>query len=265
MIVNSSQGGGSKDTWVLADGLDERGAPRIFDPLDPPAARPAPGPLAPAAAPAAAGGRLMLARIAHEVYWLGRHLGRAEHTARMLDGLFHAALEGRPDDPSGVRLSWDSLLAIMGSRRWPPRGARRRATRRSRSLTLDPENVRSGPLRRAGAGGRANGARHDLRRDVGVGQHVQPGLGRPAGLGLEPARTRSSLREGAHRAVLGADRTHDAEGRGTRVPGGGRPARGGRHGAAHAARGAAPAARGGATRTSRRRRATARRSRCCRP
>ena len=50
----------------------------------------------------------MLARIAHDLYWLGRHLVRAEHTARMLDGLFHADLQGRPDDPASVTLSWDA-------------------------------------------------------------------------------------------------------------------------------------------------------------
>jgi uncharacterized alpha-E superfamily protein len=57
----------------------------------------------------------MLARIAHDLYWLGRHLVRADHTARMLDGLFHADLQGRADDPASVTLSWDGLLAIMGS------------------------------------------------------------------------------------------------------------------------------------------------------
>jgi uncharacterized alpha-E superfamily protein len=57
----------------------------------------------------------MLARIAHDLYWLGRHLVRAEHTARMLDGLFHADLQGRADDPTSVTLSWDALLAIMGA------------------------------------------------------------------------------------------------------------------------------------------------------
>jgi uncharacterized alpha-E superfamily protein len=57
----------------------------------------------------------MLARIAHDLYWLGRHLVRAEHTARMLDGLFHADLQGRPDDPASVTLSWDALLMIMGA------------------------------------------------------------------------------------------------------------------------------------------------------
>jgi uncharacterized alpha-E superfamily protein len=57
----------------------------------------------------------VLARIAHDLYWLGRHLVRAEHTARMLDGLFHADLQGRTDDPGSVTLSWESLLMIMGA------------------------------------------------------------------------------------------------------------------------------------------------------
>src|SRR3954463_264012 len=33
----------------------------------------------------------------------------------MLDGVFQASLQGRPDDPSGVRLGWGSILAIMGA------------------------------------------------------------------------------------------------------------------------------------------------------
>jgi len=57
----------------------------------------------------------MLARIAHELYWLGRSVARAEHTARMLDGIYQADLQGRPDDPVGVTLSWTALLAIMGA------------------------------------------------------------------------------------------------------------------------------------------------------
>jgi uncharacterized alpha-E superfamily protein len=57
----------------------------------------------------------MLARIAHDLYWLGRHLVRAEHTARMLDGLFHADLQGRADDPASITLSWEALLVIMGA------------------------------------------------------------------------------------------------------------------------------------------------------
>ena len=57
----------------------------------------------------------MLARIAHELYWVGRSLSRAEHTARLLDGVFHADLQGRATDSGQVRLSWDALLAIMGT------------------------------------------------------------------------------------------------------------------------------------------------------
>jgi uncharacterized alpha-E superfamily protein len=59
----------------------------------------------------------MLARIAHELFWLGRNTARAEHTARMLDGVFHSDLQGAPDDPAGVTLGWGSLLAIMGAPR----------------------------------------------------------------------------------------------------------------------------------------------------
>jgi uncharacterized alpha-E superfamily protein len=58
----------------------------------------------------------MLARIAHELFWLGRNVSRAEHTARLIDGVFHADVQGSHDDPSGVTLSWEAVLAIMGSK-----------------------------------------------------------------------------------------------------------------------------------------------------
>jgi transglutaminase-like putative cysteine protease len=82
----------------------------------------------------------MLARIAHELYWIGRQLARAEHTSRMLDGVFHADLQGRPDDPAGVRLSWDALLTIVSGE--PPEHS---ATRDQVlcALTLDPEHPTS--------------------------------------------------------------------------------------------------------------------------
>jgi len=57
----------------------------------------------------------MLARIAHELYWVGRSLSRAEHTARLLDGVFHADLQGPAVDAGQARLSWEALLAIMGA------------------------------------------------------------------------------------------------------------------------------------------------------
>jgi uncharacterized alpha-E superfamily protein len=56
----------------------------------------------------------MLARIAHELFWLGRNIARAEHTARMLDGVFQADLQAPPDDPTRVAFGWSSVLAIMG-------------------------------------------------------------------------------------------------------------------------------------------------------
>ncbi len=56
----------------------------------------------------------MLARIAQELFWLGRDLSRAELTARMLDGVFHADLQGRADAIS-VTLSWEALLLVIGA------------------------------------------------------------------------------------------------------------------------------------------------------
>lgn len=83
----------------------------------------------------------MLARIAHELFWLGRNLVRAEHTARMLDGVFQADLQGRPEDPRGVTLSWGSILAIMGGGELHPEPIRRDEV--LSSMTLDVENPAS--------------------------------------------------------------------------------------------------------------------------
>lgn len=57
----------------------------------------------------------MLARIAHELFWLGRDMTRAEHTARMLDGAFHADVAGTPSH-RGLALSWDAVLAAIGAK-----------------------------------------------------------------------------------------------------------------------------------------------------
>jgi uncharacterized alpha-E superfamily protein len=59
----------------------------------------------------------MLARIAQELFWLGRDLTRAEHTARMLDGAFHADVAGVPGE-RGIALSWAGVIAIIGAK--PP-------------------------------------------------------------------------------------------------------------------------------------------------
>jgi uncharacterized alpha-E superfamily protein len=82
----------------------------------------------------------MLARIAHELYWIGRSLARAEHTARMLDGLFHEDVQGGRADGSGVRLTWDSMLVIMGLELGASSTDRDEVVRR---LTLDRGNPAS--------------------------------------------------------------------------------------------------------------------------
>jgi uncharacterized alpha-E superfamily protein len=56
----------------------------------------------------------VLARIAHQLYWIGRYVARADATARMLEGVSTVALQASPRSRTDVRLSWDSLLAIMG-------------------------------------------------------------------------------------------------------------------------------------------------------
>ncbi|MBV9464566.1 MAG: alpha-E domain-containing protein [Solirubrobacterales bacterium] len=92
----------------------------------------------------------MLARIAQELFWLGRDLTRAEHTARMLDGAFHADVAGVPGE-RGIALSWDGVLAIIGAK--PPAPGEEEATVPgpgpmgrgdvARLLTLDTESPAS--------------------------------------------------------------------------------------------------------------------------
>lgn len=82
----------------------------------------------------------MLARIAHELYWLGRNLSRAEHTARMLDGVFQADVQARSEE-AGVTLSWGSLLAMMGGE--TDDGAVPHRDQVLRSLTLEADNPAS--------------------------------------------------------------------------------------------------------------------------
>jgi uncharacterized alpha-E superfamily protein len=61
----------------------------------------------------------VLARIAQELFWLGRDLTRAEHTARILDGAFHADVAGVPGE-RGITLSWEGVLATIGAKPLAP-------------------------------------------------------------------------------------------------------------------------------------------------
>jgi uncharacterized alpha-E superfamily protein len=56
----------------------------------------------------------MLARIAHDLYWLGRNLARAEFTARAVEAVFQAELQGTSETRSGVSFGSGGLLAMLG-------------------------------------------------------------------------------------------------------------------------------------------------------
>ncbi len=111
LVVNSSQGGGSKDTWIvdLDDGAEGDSLDREPDSV--PASRaPASGSERPAFVRSASVSRL-LARNAENLYWLGRYLERAECTARLIDT--HASLMMDVGyDRRGI--GWSSLITITG-------------------------------------------------------------------------------------------------------------------------------------------------------
>ena len=114
----------------------------------------------------------MLARIAHELFWLGRDLARAEHTARTLDGTFHADVAGAPGQRS-ISLTWDAVLTIIGGKPPVPGEDALEAVRTehgpvgraetARLLTLDVESEASiVSLRRPRPRARAHATRRDL-------------------------------------------------------------------------------------------------------
>jgi uncharacterized alpha-E superfamily protein len=82
----------------------------------------------------------MLARIAYQVYWIGRYVARAEFTARMLDGVFQASLQAQ-GDISRQPLSWEAVMAVMGAE--PDGSGPVPASDAVRALTLDPESPAS--------------------------------------------------------------------------------------------------------------------------
>ena len=127
LVVNSSQGGGSKDTWVLV----------------PTATRQRATDAAPATRSACSGS--------------GRYIERAEDTARMLDVTYHGLLESPPEEADAA---WLDLLVGAA----PRAGVRASGTTRSTPalvsefLVLDDENAgrdracrRRAPARTPGA------------------------------------------------------------------------------------------------------------------
>ncbi|HEX9480772.1 MAG TPA: alpha-E domain-containing protein [Solirubrobacteraceae bacterium] len=76
----------------------------------------------------------MLARIAHELYWLGRNLARAEFTARAVEAVFRSELQGSSDALPGVSFGSGGLLAMLGDVDAAPGNGRPGL----HQLTLDP-------------------------------------------------------------------------------------------------------------------------------
>ncbi len=76
----------------------------------------------------------MLARIAHELYWLGRNLARAEFTARAVEAVFQAELQGSSESTPGVSFGSGGLLAMFGDVHDSPRNGQALG-----QLTLDAE------------------------------------------------------------------------------------------------------------------------------
>jgi uncharacterized alpha-E superfamily protein len=95
----------------------------------------------------------MLARIAQELFWLGRDLTRAEHTARILDGAFHADVSGVPGE-GGITLSWEGVLTTIGAKPPAPGEEETEVPDRrlgrievARMLTLDTDRERGRGMR----------------------------------------------------------------------------------------------------------------------
>jgi uncharacterized alpha-E superfamily protein len=167
----------------------------------------------------------MLARIARELYWLGRNLARAEFTARAVEAVFQAELQGTSDTTPGVSFGSGGLLAMFGDAGREPgeglaagagngHGGQGLGGRAFGQLTLDPHRPGSmlASFERAREGARTV-------RDVvsaGVGEAInttalglrgggQPGWAAPAGpsLASQYVKERTALIWGvANRTML---------------------------------------------------------------
>ena len=129
----------------------------------------------------------MLARIAHELYWLGRNLARAEFTARAVEAVFQAELQGAADSPRGVSFGSGGLLAMLDGVAGPSRADPETLGRLSVDAELPGSMLAS--VERAREGARTvrdvisaemweaiNTTTLALRRNgpVGGGTHAQP-------------------------------------------------------------------------------------------
>jgi uncharacterized alpha-E superfamily protein len=153
----------------------------------------------------------MLARIAHELYWLGRNLARAEFTARAVEAVFQAELQGTSETAPGVSFGSGGLLAMFGDVSEDPTHPRSQALGQ---LTLDAERPGSmlASIERAREGART--VRDVISAEMweainttalGLRGGGQPGWAAPAGpyLASQYVKERTALIWGvANRSML---------------------------------------------------------------
>ncbi len=84
LVVNSSQGGGSKDTWVSGIAVSQ----------------------------AVRESTTMLSRVADSLYWMSRYLERAENTVRQLDVTMSLMLD---IGGASAETHWQRLVASLGN------------------------------------------------------------------------------------------------------------------------------------------------------
>ena len=151
----------------------------------------------------------MLARIAHELYWLGRNLARAEFTARAVEAVFQAEIQGASDTQPGVSFGSGGLLAMFGDV-----DESQRASHALGQLTLDAERPGSmlASIERAREGART--VRDVISAEMweainttalGLRGGGQPGWAAPAGpyLASQYVKERTALIWGvANRSML---------------------------------------------------------------
>ena len=90
LVVNSSQGGGSKDTWVL-ETMSESRASITIEPI-----------------------RLnMLSRVADSLYWMSRYIERAENNARIAEVNLQLLLDLTNPTEADPKQQWDPIISSL--------------------------------------------------------------------------------------------------------------------------------------------------------
>ena len=144
LVVNSSQGGGTKDTWVVDD--------REARPVNRRRSRSSTGPPSRMKRPVRK--YTMLSRTADSLFWLSRYMERADFLARIVEATQRlAALPTAYNEPG---TEWDSALESSGAAeayhaKYETTDAeygRRLPDLRRRQSVLDPQLHRSGPHQR---------------------------------------------------------------------------------------------------------------------